>query len=418
METLKDVVLGNVKKDETNDTVKNKTTERPNEEYVLQAVISAESKKRPVQNYPTIDVIEFPPVMQSEELDAYIKENGIEPSGFVVWCSYTQQLWYVPTRLCLDQNFIYRDDLEITEISSLEELAELYESTAAVVDLSIITKKCCYILDCPADESYEVYADPSYPIDKYGKATPNGMFVMKYSNRFKRDTAILKLDKKYADKSIKDAKELAVSILSENEAIVISDGSAIKDICTCAHYYIDRDSLIKMSQGFVASNGEMANLVSEIKGVTNALKMCYMNGKKVVRYYYDNVAIVNVFSSRRTEGLKEVAEYKELLNKMYEDGFEVTFIEIHPKTGSDRIDDNKAILFFHNYCDVECRDIANLYTRNYRKFAAADNKSGKKYDEVKGARKPKYTPKAYGSGHSSRPRNNSYNGNNRYGRKV
>jgi hypothetical protein len=277
------------------------------------------------------------------------------------------------------------------------------------------TRKTCYILDIPGNETYEVYYESNYASLKYGMATPTGTFIHKYPNRFHRDMAILELDKLYSESSVKKASKQIEKALKPNEAIVISDGAWLKNVCASAVWYIDATSAIKMTEGIIPTEQDQAVLIAEIRGATNAFQLCMAKGKKKIRYYYDNTSILNVFRNRKTEYIEEVKQYKELLEEMDRNGYQVTFIELHPKTGEDRIDDNKALLFFHNSCDAECRSMTDIFKKDYKSYAGVDEKEGKSYSTIKSEFKPKGKPgQSSGKGYQS----NQRTGNNKTGKRF
>ena len=392
--------------------------DRPKQEFELRSLTEEPFERKKYQADPTADLLELPPSMTYQSFAGW--HNGLfadeKCTGYMVWCKDTLQLWYAPTKLCLDQNFIYRSDLEILKVSNDKDAWDFYTDRAGMVNPGIITKKTCYILDNPAGETYEVYYDSAYPSMKYGKATPNGMFVHKYGNRFHRDMAVMELDNLYAEESSKKAGEFVSEPLKANEAIVISDGCFMRNVCTCAHYYLDNITLIKMTQGLLPSDIDQAVLIAEVSGATNALAMCRAKGKKKITYYYDNTSIINVFRNRKTEYLEEIVAYKKLLEEMDAEGYDVKFVELHPKTGDDRVDANKALMFFHNYCDKECQEMVNVFTKDYKKIAESDNPEGKTFKQVKQEFKPKGKPGQGSNNPNGRPKNNQRNGNNRYGK--
>jgi hypothetical protein len=391
--------------------------ERPKEEVKLGSISLEGFEPKKTQKDPTEDLVFLPRTCKDsiEDVEEYQKAMG-ESKGYLVWCANTEELWIAPTKLCLDANFIYREDLEITELTGdVTKDFKVVENYITGLRPGISPRKYCYILDIPGNESYEVYYDSAYPSLKYGQATPTGSFIHKYINRFHRDMAILELDKLYSESSAKKASKQIEKQLKPHEAVIISDGAWLKNTCTSAFWFIDATSAIKFTEGVLPSEPDQAVLIAEIRGATNALQLCYAKGKKKIRYYYDNTSILNVFRNRKTEYIAEVKEYKELLEKLNNEGYQVTFIELHPKTGEDRIDDNKALLFFHNSCDAECRTMADIFKKDYKSFASVDDKQGKTYSAVKEEFKPKGKPgQSSGKGYQ----NNSRNGNNKFGKRI
>ena len=408
--SMKEALLGagvelspdEVKKEEQARDMKHRAkteVRRPNEEFMLRAITVEDFERKKYQKDPTADLKEIHAQTNTDDIIAMVKDAG----GYAVWCHDTLQLWYAPTKLCLDQNFIYRGDLQVFPIDKADDLIDTYNNFVAKVNPGIITKKRCYILDNPAAETYEVYYEAAYPSMKYGKATPNGMFIHKYDDRFHRDMRIMELDKLYADSSKKEAGEIIYQNMNKDEAIIVSDGSWMKETCASAFYYIDNTCITKQSHAALPSEPEQAVLIAEINGAAAALRYCQMRGKKKIKYYYDNTSIINIFRNKKTEYIEEVKEYKQLVEKMDSEGFDITFIELHPKTGEDRNAANAGLMFFHNYCDKECRELSDIFKKDYKHIAAAGDTAGKSFKQVKSDFKKK-----------TGPANNSKNGNNRY----
>lgn len=371
---------------------------RPTEQVELLAV-SKESKAHiKTQRDPTDDLLELKAMPTEEAFELMLEAGG--GVGYLVWCPITMQAWYAHNKLCLDQNFIYRDDLEILCIEGTTEAYTWLTERIGELNFGIITCKKCYILDNPGNETYEVYFDSNYPSIKYGKATPQGCFVHCYPNRFHRDMAILELDELYSNSSNKQAGKLTAKPFAPNEAIIVSDGAWMKDTCSFSFYYLDSKSVIHCTEGTIPSEPDQAVLISEINGAYNALKKCMERAKGVITYYYDNTSILNVFKNRKTEYIEEIKRYKDLLEKMFNLGYKINFVELHPKTGENRDTDNKALQFFHNRCDSACRDMADVFKKDYRAFTTNGSKDGKTLAQVHDESKPK-------------PRNNNNRGYNK-----
>lgn len=388
--------------------------ERPTIEYNLLSLDCADFEPKKYQKDPTDDLVVVPLGMNEVEAEAFFSKYGDD--AYLVWCPDTCSAWLCPTLLCLNQNFIYRLDVQIVRNDS-GHLVDFYMEVASMWLPSTNLRKSCYILDNPANEKYEVYYDSNYPSLKYGKATPNGMFVHKYANRFHRDMAIMELDDLYTNHSSKKAGEVIAKGYGATEAIVVSDGCFKSNVCSCAVYYLDNETLIKFTQGIVPSEPDQSALISEIKGATNALKLCQMNGKKDITYYYDNTSILNVFRNRKMGYIQEIVAYKELLKDMDASGYNINFVELHPKTGESRDEENRALMYFHNYCDTECDQMADIFTKDYRMFATNGSREGKTYKQVQKESRPKSQQRKQNGG-SNAPQNNAKNGNNKYGRRF
>ena len=372
--------------------------ERPKEEIVLKSIAREPFIRKKVQLDPTPDLVTL----------VTVSEDDNKATGYLVICELTREAWYAPTKECLDANFIYRDDLEIYELNEKTNLAATWRAAGCSDwNQGIISSKFCYILDNVSNETYEVYSDPNYPAMKYGKSTPSGMFVHKYENRFHRDMAILELDQIYDEASKKRAVEMVKRELKSNEAIIITDGCWQREVCASSYWYLDNTEIIHLTSGKIPSEPDQAVLISEISGATLALQMCQARYKKKITYYYDNTSILNVFRNRKTEYIKEVVDYKELLEKLNDSGYSINFVELHPKTGENRDTENKALMYFHNDCDRSCRDMTSIFRKDYRSFACCGNTDGKTYTQVKEEYKPKGKPgnsKPYKPGTNYNPR--------------
>ncbi len=392
--------------------------ERPNDEYTLKSITLEPFERKKYQSDPTDTLLEVKGGLTEKEFLSLLNDycGEAEVPYAIVWCENTEQTWMAISKLCLDQNFIYRDDLEIMLPLGQIDVLGFYKRHGALVNPGIITRKTCYIIDSPADEHYEVYYDTNYPAMKYGKATPNGMFIHKCKDRFHRDMKIIELDKLYQEESADCASKLTKKPMSADEAIIISDGCFMQNVCAASYYYIDSSTLIKNTQGIVPSEPEQAVLISEIVGATSALKMCRLKGKRKITYYYDNTSIMNVFRNRKTEYIEEVVEYKKLVEQMDGEGYQIKLVELHPKKGDDRDTVNKALMYFHNYCDKECTEMARVFSKDYRSIAMTDDSEGKTYAQIKKDFKPKGRP-GQSSGNNG-VKNNQHNGNNRYGKKF
>lgn len=357
--------------------------ERPKDKVDLSYISRDVPERKKVQADPTEDLVFLPVGVTDKILLPYL-------SGYFVICKDTMQAWVAPTKECLDANFIYRDDLEITECVTGYDLWAAYDEAGVNTwNPGIITRKKCYILDNPGNESYEVYYDTNYPSLSYGKATPNGMFIHAYANRFHRDMAIMELDTIYSESSKKRASDYVRKQLDTTEAIIISDGCWMKEVCSSSCWYLDNESIMQLSSGQIPSEPDQAVLISEITGATLALKLCMLNGKKHITYYYDNTSILNVFRNRKTEYIKEVKAYKELLEELDRSGYTINFVELHPKTGKDRDSENRALMYFHNSCDRACREMSDIFTKDYKSYACSGSTDGKTYKEAKQEFKPK-----------------------------
>ena len=368
MATLGDLIKGKIPEVEESLHRTKKRLTRPDTEVALNSLAKESTQHAKTQKDPTDDLVEVGVGEKSMPVSV--------SSGYLVWCETTLQLWYAPTKRCLDKNFIYREDLIIKEVTSESEATQFYDEHAKECQKGITTCKVCYILDNPCNETYEVYADSAYPAQHYGKATPQGCFIHRYPNRFHRDMAILELDDLYSNSSTKQAGKFIAKEFKPNEAVIVSDGAWMKETCTYSFFYLDEHTCVKQTAGFAPSEEDQAVLIAEISGAYNAIKMCVDRGKKKIKYYYDNTSIMNVFKNRKTEYIIEIKMYKDYLNTIYSKGYDVEFIELHPKTAENKDAENKALMLFHNTCDNECRTMSDIVAKGYKGHAKYDSKKG------------------------------------------
>ena len=367
--------------------------DRPTAEVELLSLAEECREVVKTQKDPTND-LEFLPRVWAKNRRPVIEERK---HGYMVQDKDTKEVFYVPTKLSLDANFIYRDDIEIVEVTPANTTIDIFDKMMEDVNTGCIPNKQKYILDDPGSETYEVYADSNYPTLKYGKATPTGMFVHVYPNRFHRDMAILELDSLYTNSSHKQAGKLTARKLAPNEAIIISDGAWMKDTCSSCYFYLDNTTVMKHVEGVIPSEPDQAVLIAEINGAYNALVQCRIKHKTSIKYYYDNTSILNVFKNRKTEYIAEVKRYKEFLEKLDKEGVSVTFIELHPKTDEEKDKLNKALTYFHNSCDAECRIMAEIFKKNYKDFVVINESNGTNFNQFKASNKPKGTPRNNGN---------------------
>lgn len=378
---------------------------RPTKEVELKSLYTDKYEVKKTQKDPTDDLVVVPAGMTKMDFGAFLEERSLY-HGYLIYDTNTLITYLAPDKTCLDANFIYREDLVIEEFAGINSAWNVYAEKGALVNPGIISRQTCYILDNPANETYEVYYDSAMPSRTYGKATPQGCFIHKYPNRFHRDMAILELDSIYSDTSKKEAGKMTKKKIGQNEAIVISDGAWMKEVSTSSIVYLDCERVLKCTEGRLPSEPDQAVLISEIKGAVMALEFCKAFGKKKITYYYDNTSIVNVFRNRKTEYIEEICEYKKLLESLQALGYQVNFVELHPKTGEDRDVENKALMFFHNGCDAECRNMSEIFKRDYRSYAADGSTDGKTYSKIKEEFKPKGKPKQGGNPNQRKPGNN------------
>lgn len=347
--------------------------QRPNKKVELHSVLPYDFEPVKEQRDPTDDLVILPRIVDERSKELF--SIPCEEQTYLVWCGWSEDLWWAPTLKCLNQNFVYRDDLDIYEVKGTEEAYTKARDVTSSLRPGVIPTKSCYILDDPANETYEVYSDPTFSKVKYGKTTPDGMLVHKYKNRFHRDLAILELDHLYSEQSSRHAGKLVVRGYADDEAIVISDGCWLKNSCAMSFVYLDNGNVVQFTRGFTPSDQEQGVLIAEIVGAREAIQYAASQGKKRITYYYDNVSILNVFRNKSTEYLREVTEYKQMLEELNSQDVEVLFVDIHPKTDNNRQDENRALMLFHNMCDSNCRRMSDLYKKDYRAIASNGGKN-------------------------------------------
>lgn len=403
IELLSSTIDEDVLKEIEKEAKKDKKLVRPENRVELNALNEDIIISEKTEKDKTKDLVELECGLSRDEFwDIFTNNHECRNSNSMcyIYDKNTTYGYVAPSEECLNKNFIYRGDVEIYHCATLEDVWNCYSDTSGKYAKGYIPRFACYILDNPGIEKYEVYYDSNYPKMTYGLATPKGCMIYKYPNRFHRDMAILGLDKLYSQASKIRAREFTKMELKNNEAIIVSDGAYLRNACACALFCITNDQIMKVSSGFLASDETQSVLCAEISGAFDAIKIAVdLHHKTSIKYYYDNTSILNVFKNRKTEYLPEVKTYKDYLMSLKNRGIEIEFIELHPKTGDDRQLDNKALTFFHNACDTECRELADIFSKRYDTLAIACNKKGVGLDKVN---QPKPVNKSKNMGYKKR----------------
>ena len=357
----------------TNTNTITDSIQRPTYEVKLNAVVAEETAVTRYTAGTTDALVSIPGGLQHDDFAKF----SFPQEGYLIYCNNTREAWCVPSRDSLDANFIYRADLQIIEYAGMDALESAYKSVKMdTVNPKIIPKRACYILDNPITETYEVYYDSKYPLIKYGYATPKGMIVTKFSDRFDRDLRILELDTLYSTQSLLAARNMLKSQANSQEAIIISDGSFMHNSCASSFWYLSAEEVVHTTTGYTPSDFTQAVVISEIRGAIAALKLCMSNHKKRIRYYYDNVTVYRALDGTKLKDLPELVEYRALVNGMLAKGFDIRYIELHPKVSEEKIEENKALMFFHNLCDRDCKDMTQIVSERYVAVARSDKKPG------------------------------------------
>lgn len=233
----------------------------------------------------------------------------------------------------------------------------------------------------------------NYPeMEHFEKPILQGTVIHKCKNRFQRDSLILMLEQKYTSESEKDVREIGKTELSDDEAIIVSDGSSKESTVSYCYYYMDNKSILRQSGCCTLANDvKCTSSVAEIIGALNAIKQCVAQGKHIIKYYFDNSVIINVFKSHKLDNIAEIREYKDYLNQLNAVGYEILFCDLHPKTDKQKYKLNKALTYIHNSCDSECIAIAKMHYRNYAKKAMADESKGNSLSRIVKPQQPKQT---------------------------
>lgn len=359
-----------------NGSVVTETEEQQSAGVTLKAIIDSTPVREVVPTAPTQDLIKL-----AKGSDLKFPDN-VKVGGYFVWCGDTKETWYAPNTQVLDDNFLFRGDLTIIEITNLPEAMKEVLKLNEGLYPGEVTRKSCYVLDNPSIEKYEVFYDPAYVMQRYGTCSPKGTCVLRYKDRFARDVDILKLDKKYTTTSAIEANRVVSELLDHKQAIIVSDGALANNNISSAFVYIDDFGVVKQSESRMPSDASQGVIIAEIRGAYNALSLCYSRRKTDITYYYDNTAIVNILSNTKNNSIPEVRKYRELCAKMDAAGYRINFVDVHPKRG-DHTADNKAILFLHNLCDSACSEMLDLFNKNYAGHAAQNKADGRTYNSIK-----------------------------------
>lgn len=281
------------------------------------------------------------------------------------------------------KNFVFREDVRIVQVKDKQEALDTWLTFNESISPSRLYSRFKYILDDPAAGTYWPFSSSDYVPKHYGKPILQGTVIHKCKNRFQRDSLILMLERKYTSESEKDVRELGKTELSDDEAIIVSDGSSRDFTVSYCYYYMDNKSILRQSGCCtLTENAKCTSSVAEIIGGLNAIKQCVAQGKHVIKYYFDNSVIINVFKSRKLDGVPEIKEYKEYLTRLNDEGYEILFCDLHPKTDKQKYKLNRALTYLHNSCDSECVVMAKMHYRNYTRKAMTDDSKGNSLSRI------------------------------------
>lgn len=402
--TLKDVMSNEVAEDLNQHSLKK--LKRPSEVLDLKSIRSEfiEISKQDYNATPELIEVDISCSDPVQKTETQVYGDG----SFLIQDINTKQVWIAPNELVLNNNFIYREDIDIFKISNEDEFRKTLQVMLEAHPFGVKPSRVCYILDNPVLECITPYYNSASVLQMYGVSTPRGCFIHKYPNRFIRDMAILKMNKKYTTASKRDIKLLSKD-LKPNQAIIVSDGAFLKNISANSMFYIDDKSIISMQEATIPSIPEQSVLISEIKGAINALSMCVAKNKRDIIYYYDNTSIVNCFNNKKLEYIDEVRDFKELIRALASSNFNVYFKEVHPKNIQDDeenddelLAERKGIKYFHNLCDDRCTEAAQIFNRGYKELISTNVEKGLTLADLIEKDKPK---KVYGKSNNNNNRN-------------
>ena len=402
--TLKDVMSNEVVEDLNQHSLKK--LKRPSEVLDLKSIRSEfiEISKQDYNATPELIEVNISCSDPVQKTETQVYGDG----SFLIQDINTKQVWIAPNELVLNNNFIYREDIDIFKISNEDEFRKTLQVMLEAHPFGVKPSRVCYILDNPVLECITPYYNSASVLQMYGVSTPRGCFIHKYPNRFIRDMAILKMNKKYTTASKRDLKLLSKD-LKPNQAIIVSDGAFLKNISANSMFYIDDKSIISMQEATIPSIPEQSVLISEIKGAINALSMCVAKNKRDIIYYYDNTSIVNCFNNKKLEYIDEVKDFKELIRALASSNCNVYFKEVHPKNIQDDeenddelLAERKGIKYFHNLCDDRCTEAAQIFNRGYKELISTNVEKGLTLADLIEKDKPK---KVYGKSNNNNNRN-------------
>lgn len=307
-----------------------------------------------------------------------------EMPGILVWCSWSRQLWYVPTKEFLDENFIYRADLaffgSISGIVPIEDMYAYYAKTAGIQNPGIVSSKKCYILDQPKKGMFEVYHDHAYPAIKYGKISPNGMHISRYWNRFDRDWVIMSLTNFYENKAKGDQADRP---LNNTEAVIVSKGVVQKEGVASSCIYADNSKIITVSSAHIASDCANGAVIAEASAAIQALRLCTQYGRRSITMYYGSPNVVHAMRNKSLWRIDEVRELKSLLESMAALGYNVLFVNCNKRSDVGQSNIDALIERFMGICGEDCTKITELFGCEYKDVTVSDGQKGKTYGELK-----------------------------------
>ena len=370
--------------------LENITIEKPTKAVQLLAAHEDEAEvKKYVLDDKTDDLVTLP---YGKTKDCFEVLNKVIGPGFIVYDIYSKETWYAPDIICLNKNFVFREDVRIVQVENKQEAVDTWLTFNEDIAPSRLYSRFKYILDDPTAGIYWPFSSPDYVPKHYGKPILQGTVIHKCKNRFQRDSLILMLEQKYTSESEKDVREIGKTELSDDEAIIVSDGSSKESTVSYCYYYMDNKSILRQSGCCTLANDvKCTSSVAEIIGALNAIKQCVAQGKHIIKYYFDNSVIINVFKSHKLDNIAEIREYKDYLNQLNAVGYEILFCDLHPKTDKQKYKLNKALTYIHNSCDSECIAIAKMHYRNYAKKAMVDESKGNSLSRIVKPQQPKQT---------------------------
>lgn len=357
------------------------TVERPTEAVQLLAVHEDDAEvEKYVLDDKTTDLITLPYGKAKDYLEILDKVTG---AGFIIHDIYSKETWYAPDNICLNKNFVFREDVRIVQVKDKQEALDTWFTFNEGIVPSRLYSRFKYILDDPAAGTYWPFSSSDYVSKHYGKPVLEGTVIHKCKNRFQRDSLILMLEQKYTSESEKDVREIGKTELSDDEAIIVSDGSSKESTVSYCYYYMDNKSILRQSGCCtLVDDAKCTSSIAEIIGGLNAIKQCVAQGKHVIKYYFDNSVIINVFKSHKLDGIPEIKEYKNFLSQLNAEGYEISFCDLHPKTDKQKYKLNKALTYLHNSCDSECVVMAKMHYRNYTRKAMTDDSKGNSLSRI------------------------------------
>ena len=160
--------------------LENITIEKPTKAVQLLAAHEDEAEvKKYVLDDKTDDLVTLP---YGKTKDCFEVLNKVIGPGFIVYDIYSKETWYAPDIICLNKNFVFREDVRIVQVENKQEAVDTWLTFNEDIAPSRLYSRFKYILDDPAAGTYWPFSSPDYVPKHYGKPILQGTVIHKSKN--------------------------------------------------------------------------------------------------------------------------------------------------------------------------------------------------------------------------------------------